>query len=426
MTKSPLSDEFVHSLEGLKTIGRYEVKEKIGQGAAGIVYKGWDPYIKRFVAIKISQPTSGRARERFFVEAQSAGRLNHPNMVAIYDIGVQENFFYITMEYIEGSPLDKFCHKDNLLPLKKAVECMFSACNALDNAHKNGIIHRDIKPANIMLTTDETTKIADFGIAQMAGETSEMGVWGTPSYMAPEQLKEEAVGSFNDIFSLGCVMYELLTGLQAFPGDNYFTIMYKITNEEPAKIRSVRPELPEILEDIVHKAISKDHHERYQSCVDFAYELRVAIRGLSGHTKAEKIKDAFDYVNNVSFFKSFSREQIQELGSASEIIKVKSGKVIVAEGEIDDTFYIILSGTANICKGNTAIADIGVGACFGEMAYIRCQARTATVMAASDCILIKISATLLDKASESIQLLFFKNFALTLVDRLSDRDQNNS
>jgi serine/threonine protein kinase len=382
--------------------------------------------------IKIARPSrnvvgekADRYRERFFLEAQSAGMLMHPNIITVYDAGMYRDFCYITMEYVDGPTLEAHSKKENLFPIYKAVEIIFIACKALDYAHKMGVIHRDIKPSNIMLTQSGSVKIADFSIARIKSEqTISEGIVGSPSYMSPELVKESPVEERSDIFSLGAVLYELLTGEQAFSGDNYFSIMYKITHGEPVSIRVIRPEVPEILEKIVRKAMAKDPSDRYQTCMDFAYDLRVALRGMTGTTRHEKVEDVVDYVLNVPFFENFEREQVKEILNASNMIKVRKGKVVVAEGEIDDSFYIILSGRAVVKKENKTIATIGRGECFGEMSYLSGKARIATVSAATDCILLKISATLLDKASESMQLLFLRNFARTLIRRLS-KDINN-
>lgn len=430
--EGPVDTQFLADLSDIKTVGRYEIIGKLGQGSMGMVYLGKDPYIDRNVGIKISRPAANvvgdkadRYRERFFTEAQSAGRLMHPSIVAIYDAGMYKDFCYITMEYIDGPTLEKFCHKDNLLPISKVVEIMFIVCSSLDYAHKKGVIHRDIKPSNIMLNKSGGVRITDFGIAQIKSEqTVSKGIFGSPSYMSPEQVKEEPFSDKSDIFSLGCVMYELLTGEKAFPGDNDFSIMYKITNEEPIPMREIRPKLPDILAKITRKALSKDPNQRYQTCLDFAYDLRVALRGLKGTIKSAKAADIVDYVHNVPFFENFTREQVKEILNASNIVKVGKGKVLVAEGEIDDSFYIILSGRAAVKKDNKDIAIVGRGECFGEMSYLSGQARAATVLAEAECILLKISALLLDKSSEGMQLLFLKNFAMTLMKRLSKTDKN--
>jgi len=424
---SPVSTQFFTDLSDIRTVGRYEIIGRLGKGSMGVVYLGRDPYIDRKVGVKISQPSSNvlteqadKYRERFFLEAQSAGRLMHNNIVAIYDAGMYKDFCYITMEYIDGPTLVKYCKKDSLLPVHKAIEIIYTASKALDFAHKQGVIHRDIKPSNIMMTKGGDLKITDFGIAHIKTQNrASKGIIGSPSYMSPEQVKEEPIDDKSDIFSLGCVLYELLTGEKAFFGDNYFSVLYKITNDEPVPVQSIRPELPEVLDKIAKKALAKDPLLRYQSCMDFAYDLRVALRGLRGEARGEKTEDLADYINNVPFFENFTKEQVQEIMNASQVLKVKKGQVVLTEGEIDDSFFIILSGSVAVKRTEKNIATIKRGDCFGEMAYLQGQSRMATILAETDCILLKISGTLLDKSSESIQLLFQKNFAMTLVKRLS-------
>ena len=426
--KSPVDTQFLEDLSDLKRVGRYEIVGKLGQGSVGVVYQGRDPYINRDVSIKIARPSrnvvgekADKYRERFFLEAQSAGQLMHPNIVAIYDAGMYKDFCYITMEYIDGPTLEEFCNKEKLLPISKIAEIIFSACTALDYAHQKGLIHRDIKPSNIMLNKSEEVRLTDFGIAQIKTEQPiSKGLFGSPSYMSPEQIKEEPVDNVSDVFSLGCVLYELLTGEKAFSGDNYYSIMYKIINEDPAPVKKFRPEVPVILEKIIGKALAKDPDERYQNCLDFAYDLRVVIRNLKDEaTKSTKTDDFVGYVHNVQFFNNFTKEQVLEIMRAANVVRVHKGTVILTEGEIDDSFYIILSGRAVVRKNHRSIASITRGECFGEMAYLSGETRTATVMAETDCVLLKISAMLLDKSSESIQLLFLKRFAMTLLRRLS-------
>jgi len=276
-----------------------------------------------------------------------------------------------------------------------------------------------------MLNSSLSPKITDFGIAQITGTTLDLGICGTPSYMSPEQLKDSQVSGISDIFSLGCVLYEMLAGTKAFGGDNHFSVMYKINNEIPEPVTNIRPELPRILDEITRKAMAKNKDERYQSCMELAYDLRVALRGLAGTVNNEKIKDVVDFMHNLPFFNKFSNDNIKELIASSKISKVRKGKIIVTEGQIDDTFYIILSGKVKIMKGGKEISIIRHGECFGEMAYISGQIRTATVVAETDCILLIINAPMLDRASEAIQLLFFKNFALTLVNRLSNKPETD-
>lgn len=431
---TPVDSQFLADLSDIATVGRYEIIGQLGQGSMGVVFVGRDPYINRHVGIKVSRPAADvqrekadKYREKFFLEAQSAGRLVHPGIVAIYDAGMYKDFCYITMEYVDGPSLQKYCAKDSLFPVSKVVEIIFAVCHALDFAHKRGVVHRDIKPSNILLSGAGEVKITDFGIAQVKTEqTSSKGIVGSPSYMSPEQVKEGAVEDKSDIFSLGCVLYEMLTGEKAFPGDNYFSIMYKITNEEPPPIPEIRSEVPEILWKITRKALSKDPAERYQSCMDFAYDLRVALRGLKGGGGADRIDTIVDYVNSVPFFENFNKEQVKEILNASNIIKVRRGKVLMSEGEIDDTFFIILSGKVAVNKGSRTIAFLSRGECFGEMSYLSGQSRAATVVVETDCVLMKISGTLLDKSPDTIQVLFLRNFALTLIQRLSRKIEESA
>jgi len=418
VAKSSVHEKFISGLMDTQSMGRYKIIRKLGQGGSGVVYLARDAYIQRQVALKISQGISSQSRKKLFLEAQSAGRLSHPNILAIYDTGLYKEFCYIIMEYVEGETLKRACRPENLPPLDQCIEIIFKVASALHYAHQRGVIHRDIKPSNIMLDKHGTPKLTDFGIARISKQDPEKGIWGTPSYMSPEQLKEETTTHQSDIFSLGCVMYELLTGRRAFSGENDFAIIYKITRENPQPIREVRPDLPEIFDKIMRKALAKIPEQRYASCMDLAYDLRVALRGIMLPKGDKKVEDIIDLLCQVPFFHNFTREQIESLGLASSIIKVPEGKVIVTEGDIDDTFYILLNGKVKIRKNGKVIAKIRAGECFGEMAYIAGKARVASATAHTNCLLMKISATLMDKAPDAVQLLFFKNFARTLSYRL--------
>jgi serine/threonine-protein kinase len=243
--------------------------------------------------------------------------------------------------------------------------------------------------------------------------------------MSPEQIKDETLAANCDIFSVGCVLYELLCGHPAFPGENEYSIIYKVTNEDPEPIENLRPGLPRLLQGILGRAFQKDPGKRYQTCQEMACDLRMVLRVLMDQAP-EKIETIVDFVHSVSFFRNFTQDQVRHLVAVGTILKAEKGQIILTEGEIDDTFYVLLGGKASICKGGRCIAAVRAGEVFGEMAYIAGQARIASVVAETDCMLMRISATLLDKAPKGIQLLFFKNFATTLVQRLSkktDADQ---
>ena len=415
-------------LQDIKTIGRYQILKKIGQGSVGAVYLGKDPYIERQVAIKVyclpndTSPEEIEAyKKSFFVEAQSAGRLMHPNIVTIYDADQQQDFCYITMEYIDGSTLEKFCKPDNLLPIEMVLKIIFNVCKGLEYAHQNEVIHRDIKPSNIILSLSGQVKITDFSIAYIKRGHSTLvkGLFGSPSYMSPEQVKEEFITERNDLFSLGSVLYELLVGKKAFEGENEYSIMFKIVNDDPPPILELKPELPKTFGDILSKALAKNPSQRYQCSMDFAYDLRLALRSLKEAPKETHDSELLSYIQDLPFFNNFAESQINEILSASNLVKVEKDKTIIQEGEIDDSFYILISGQVLVQTGTEEVAVLEKGQCFGEMAYLTGEARSATIITKEECIFLKFSSTLLNGLSEAIQLLFFKNFTQTIIKRLS-------
>jgi len=415
-------------LQNIKTIGRYQILKKIGQGSVGAVYLGKDPYIERQVAIKVYRLPDDTGPEEieaykksFFVEAQSAGRLMHPNIVTIYDADQQQDFCYITMEYIDGSTLEKFCKPDNLLPIEMVLKIIFNVCKGLEYAHQNEVIHRDIKPSNIILSLSGQVKITDFSIAYIKRGHSTLvkGLFGSPSYMSPEQVKEEFITERNDLFSLGSVLYELLVGKKAFEGENEYSIMFKIVNDDPPPILELKPELPKTFGDILSKALAKNPSQRYQCSMDFAYDLRLALRSLKEAPKETHDSELLSYIQDLPFFNNFAESQINEILSASNLVKVEKDKTIIQEGEIDDSFYILISGQVLVQTGTEEVAVLEKGQCFGEMAYLTGEARSATIITKEECIFLKFSSTLLNGLSEAIQLLFFKNFTQTIIKRLS-------
>jgi serine/threonine protein kinase len=263
--------------------GRYELREELGRGAMGVVYHAHDPVIGRDVAVKtmhLSAEGTGMSREelvgRFQTEARAAGLLTHPNIVVIYDAGEEEGLFYITMEMVEGRSLQTLLDGRQLFPLPRVMKLMEQVCSALDFAHQHNVVHRDIKPANLVLTADDTVKITDFGTAKILqfGTAQTAHVMGTPSYMSPEQVKGKPVDGRSDIFSLGVILYELMTGEKPFPGQNITTVIYKIINEEPIPPRSLDSSIHPGLSTVITRALAKDPNARYQSC----HELLDALK----------------------------------------------------------------------------------------------------------------------------------------------------
>jgi eukaryotic-like serine/threonine-protein kinase len=275
-------------------LGRYQVEKELGKGAMGVVYLGKDPKIGRVVAIKtmaLSQEFEGEeladARERFFREAETAGRLQHQNIVTIFDAGEEHDLAYIAMEFLKGKDLVDFCKDGALLPTPKVLSIVARVAEALAYAHKQNVVHRDIKPANIMYEFDsDTVKVTDFGIARItdSSKTKTGLVLGTPSFMSPEQIAGKKVDGRSDLYSLGVMLFQMLTGVLPFRGDSMAELMYKIANEEAPDIRIIRPDISERLANVVALSLAKRPETRYQDGDQFAADLKSVQAEMSGVT----------------------------------------------------------------------------------------------------------------------------------------------
>ena len=264
--------------------GRYEIVGELGRGAMGVVYKAVDPVIGRTVAVKtirLSEEGTGLSRPelltRFQTEARAAGLLTHPNIVVVFDAGEEDGLYYITMELVEGKSLQALLDDGHGFPLPRTLRIMDQTCSALQFAHERNVIHRDIKPANLMLTADDTVKVTDFGTAKILqfGTVQQTAhVMGTPSYMSPEQVKGRAVDGRSDIFSLGVMLYEMVTGEKPFPGQNITTVIYKIVNEDPVPPRQINPSIHPGISAVVMRALEKEPDQRYQNCREMLEDLR--------------------------------------------------------------------------------------------------------------------------------------------------------
>jgi serine/threonine-protein kinase len=297
-------------------LGRYQVEKELGKGAMGVVYLGRDPKIGRVVAIKtmaLSQEFAGEelvdARERFFREAETAGRLQHQNIVTIFDAGEEHDLAFIAMEFLKGRDLADFCKAGQLLPVARVLSIVARVAEALAYAHKQNVVHRDIKPANIMYELEsDTVKVTDFGIARItdSSKTKTGLVLGTPSFMSPEQLAGKKVDGRSDLYSLGVMLYQMLAGVLPFRGESMSELMFKIANEEPADIRIIRPELQENLANVVALALSKRPETRYQTGDQFAADLRAMEAQLAGQAETKPISTNFQESSGMEKTVSFA------------------------------------------------------------------------------------------------------------------------
>lgn len=271
-----------------RRIGRYEIIKELGRGAMGTVYLGRDPLINRDVVIKTlhSQRTDDEeaenAKARFFREAEAMGKLSHPNIVNVYDVGDYEGIVYMAMELLDGTNLVPYCNKDNCLPITDILRIVESVARALDHAHSNGIVHRDIKPGNIQILKNGDVKVLDFGIARVM-ETSKTHIGvivGSPGYMSPEQVEGQKLDGRSDLFSLGAIFYELLTGERPFKGDSFTSLFLQITTAQPTPIKTLCPEVPDRCVAIIEKAMTKEKEQRYQTGKEMADDITECMNSL--------------------------------------------------------------------------------------------------------------------------------------------------
>jgi len=418
-----------------KKIGKYEIIEVAGRGAMGVVYLAHDPFINRSVAVKVcssagdfpeddEEAAATRAKRIFFNEAQAAGTLDHANILRVYDAGEGDDGQpYIVMEYIKGgATLKTYCDKKNLLPISKVVELIHKCAKALDYAHRRGVLHRDIKPANIMINEEMEPKIGDFGIAQLlhVESTQLMTAVGSPRYMSPEQASDATLNGQTDLYSLGVSLYELLTGQPPYDANALAALMLAITTKEPNPILEVRPEIPQALALIVHKAMARDLGVRYETGAQMAEELARLLDSLSEPAAKEiSEEDQFELARALRFFNDFSDAELEEVMDVGIWQNFPPGAALMSEGGKEQAFYVIASGDVAITVQGKEISVVEKGECVGELGYLAPVERTATVTARSDVGAIKVDAALMEWASIPVQMRFIKTFQQTLIDRLS-------
>ncbi|MDH3418960.1 MAG: serine/threonine-protein kinase [Gammaproteobacteria bacterium] len=409
-------------------IGKYVIIKEVGQGSTGRVFLSHDPYYGRDVAIKVynleseeDEQKASVTRKMFFNEAQMVGRLQHPNIVPIYDAGEEDGKYYVVTEHIHGArTLAAYTKPDNLLRIDDVVEIIYKCSKALYYAHNRGVVHRDIKPNNIMLTNDNDVRIIDFGIAIVSdSDVSRIeGIAGSPSYMSPEQVQSAEITAQSDIYSLGAVMYELLTGFRPFRANNLSKLLHQIVFATPPPLHSLREEISEDLEKVVARSLQKEPEKRFPSASEFAAALTRVYQDLRNQYLQIDRKEQFDLLRKLRFFHDFSHEEIHEVLRASDWRDYQDGQPIIREGEMDDRFYIIVGGEVGVESGRRKIGALGEGECFGETSYVDGARRTASIVASGDVTLMRVSSSLLEQASSSCQLRFNKVFLRTLIHRL--------
>jgi eukaryotic-like serine/threonine-protein kinase len=408
-------------------IGKYYVVHEVGRGSTGSVYLSHDPFYGRDVAIKLYHTTNsddaeGRnARRMFLGEAKMVGKLQHPNIVPIFDAGEEDGRRYVVTEHIHGArTLSQYCRGGSLLPIDQVVSIMYKCAKALHYAHSRGVVHRDVKPSNILLTQDGDVRIVDFGIALVAdSDVSRLeGVAGSPAYMSPEQVQGLELDARSDLYSLGAVMYEMLCGQRPFRAGALGKLLRQVVQQAPEPLRTVRAEIPEELEQVVLKALEKDPNDRYRTGNEFAAELTRVHQKLRSTQSEIDDEERFAVLRRLRFFHDFSHAEIREVMRAGVWCDFQTGEAVLRPGDIDDRFYIVVSGNVRMSRGGELVGTVPAGGCFGEASYGE-GARRDTVAEAQDPVtVLQVTATLLEQASISCQLRFNKVFLRELIGRL--------
>jgi hypothetical protein len=395
-------------------IGKYVIIKEVGRGSTGTVYLSHDAYYGRDVAIKVYNIDTGGdedrariARKMFLSEAHLVGMLQHPNILPIYDAGEENGYCYIVSEHVHGArTLAAYCRADNLLRIDDA----------------------DVKPSNIMLTQDSDVRIIDFGIALVSdSDISRIeGIAGSPSYMSPEQVQSLELSNRSDLYSLGAVMYELLTGSRPFRAGNLQKLLHQIVYATAPPIHTLRADIPEDLENVVAMALQKEPAKRYKSGLDFAAELTRVHQKLREQNARIDRQEQFGVLRRLKFFHEFSHAEIWEVLRASHWQTYSLGEEIVKEGEMDDRFYVIVSGTCTVERHTVRLGAIETGECFGEASYVPGAKRTATIRSLEGVTVLKVSSTLLEQVSASCQLRFNRVFLRTMITRLQASDMDST
>jgi eukaryotic-like serine/threonine-protein kinase len=413
-------------------IGKYEVKRLLGEGATGSVYLAGDPFGQRDVAVKVmkklpSDPEAARRQLRFFQnEAALAGKLRHPHIVSILDAGVEDStgaepVRYLVMELIEGQPLLRYCQRDSLLDFARVLDLAYKTSKALEFANSLGVVHRDIKPANIMVRDDYDIKVADFGAAQLErSDITQVSGVGSPAYMSPEQLKGEEIDFRSDMYSLGAVLYHLLTGDRPFDGGNTFELMENILNV-PAPLPSARrTDTPPEIDEIVVRAMAKTRDERFASWGDFGAALSKLLQLDSG---AAALSDAekFAASRRLKFFAKFTDAELWEAVQRSSWRLHRAGEDLIREDTTDEHLYVIATGLLKVTRRGKLLNAVSPGECVGEMAYARRDGRprSATVAAVEPTWAMRLRVEDLDSLSDSCRARFNEAFLAIMAERLA-------
>jgi serine/threonine protein kinase len=423
-------------LDKMEKIGKYEVIRSLGKGATAVVYLARDPDLDRLVAVKLirfgedNAAMSRRLRKLFQTEDSIGRRLNHPNIVRIHDAVVEAERAYLAMEFVDGTALDKFCSINRLLPMHRVIGIIFKCCLALDYAFRQGIVHRDIKPANILLDANDNPKITDFGLAlnlqkdMGTDSTFVMGV-GSPAYMSPEQVKNYPLNHKTDLYSLGVLLFQLLTGRLPFRANNPATLVYKIVNMDTPSVCALNPNLPPGLDGILRKALEKDLYSRYRNGAEFAKDLSSVRYQMLQEDQVQQDQTHFERLRKLHFFVDFEDIELWEVLRISSWRELAEKVTLISEGDNHRKFGVIVEGFVEVSTQGRVICRLGPSEVVGEMAFLHpsdCQ-RQATVVTLEPTLFLEIHSAALDLSSDEVRERFNKVLLEKVIGRLREANK---
>ena len=413
---------------------RFEIRKELGKGGMGEVHLAYDAFHQREVAIKIAKlqlmedPEVGaRAKKMWLNETRLAGKLRHPYIVEIYEAGVAKDFGYIVMEYVAGDTLRPHTRAGKLLPVETVIEILYKVCNALDYAHRIGLLHRDIKPANIMLAADGTVKVMDFGTAYFtqADETQVFDV-GTLPYMPPEHFKKRPPTVQSDIYAVGVMAYQLLSGTLPFNANSFQEMIHEKLHESFVPLETRRKDLPPEVRFAVHRAIHPEPEIRYTAWQAFCDDLALALPAQAERSREVDFETArFDTLRKLPFFANFADAQLWETIQISAWRDVPEATTIFEMGDPSGSIYVLAKGDVVVLRDGVTLNRLGPGECFGELAYLDEQkpVRSASVRSRTALVLVEIDTESLKQASEALQAAFTHAFMQVMVRRIRHADK---
>jgi tRNA A-37 threonylcarbamoyl transferase component Bud32 len=422
--------------DGIPTqIGKYPVLGLLGRGATSTVYRARDPFNERDVAIKLIDPAVFKgeadplARTGFLVEANLVGKLNHPHISKIYDVVGTATDHYVVMEYVPGGTIERYCKPGSLMDTDQAIDVIFKAAKALEHVQGMGLVHRDIKPANILIYEGTDIRLTDFGAAltKSLSQTKRLKA-GSPLYSSPEQLKGEEVSFQSDMYSLGVVLYHLLTGQTPFQASTFDALTHQIVELTPQPPSRLRAGLPKHIDAFIARVLAKKPADRFGTWDEFCTALANADQQAdapAAEISLDHQMGRYGLVRRNPFFSGFDEPHVWEVVEHAKFRRTVEGDVIMREGELGDVFYVVLAGEIRVTKGGRLINLLTEGAALGEMSYILegRVARSATCVSFTDAILLQISDEWLKAASVACRYAFEHTLMRQLATRLLDANE---